>query len=199
MDMFNAGTKKKMEEGFSPGWPKIALGTIFDCQFTISQSLAAHRRLYSTLSHMLVLEQDICCMALVSVVSIHSKFLILCYNSIPGLSRLLSTLLQRHSLIQAGFRDQNVQDWSMSPSSTCFTLILSQMLPCASTIGKQLHWSSHFVVLQVWYLECWSCHAGVDSRFSTCFPDQWPYTCFNGASPWRVEWANKGACIQVRH
>lgn len=74
------------------------------------------------------------------------SILILVLNSILGLSRLLNTLLQRHSLIQAGFRDQKVQDWSMSLSSICFTSANASLCHHCQHSRTESHWYSHCVV-----------------------------------------------------
>jgi hypothetical protein len=50
----------------------------------------------------------------------------------------LSTLLQRHSLIQTGFKDQEVQGLSMS----LFPISLLRILVCATVFDIQLHCDS---------------------------------------------------------
>ena len=182
--------------------PVLVLGIIFACYFYClkSKNMWYGRNLSSQHFDLLVLDQDLDlgCMVLLQLVLIGWSILIQSYYTTPDLNRLLSTLLQRHSLIQTGFKDQKVQDLSMSLLSTSFAL---QMVVCASMFGIQLHCNSlkfSLNYLQVWYLECWSCHARIDSGFSPCFPDKRSDTCFNGSASWRVEWTNKGACIQVR-
>jgi hypothetical protein len=154
------------------------------------------RKLSSQHFHVLVLDQDLTWVAW--YYNLFGSILTQSCTTTPDLNRLLSTLLQRLSLIQTGFKDQKVQDWSMSLLSSSFALL---MVVCASMFGIQLHCNSLkflFNYLQVWYLECWSYHARIDSGFSPCFSDKRPYTCFDGSPSWRLEWTNKGACIQVR-
>ena len=83
----------------------------------------------ATFSDVLVLERDIRHGLHGTTLTSFDPFYSNC-NATPDLNRHLSTLLQRHSLIQTGFKDQNVQGLSMSLLPTSVTFTNSGMYQC---------------------------------------------------------------------